>query len=438
MRSHRFFLSLIKKRQPQRYVAFGITLASTLCAPFIFRSIASFIFHHDPYTLFSNVIFRYSIVLSAITSLICYQDIIRDPLRSILDPHPIRGEHHFYFALLQNTASKTLPYVLSISGLFWPILIHKPELTNMFIGMVVSFFSVWISSIFVGYAICLGAISVTKNPKAQPYLDAIRGSNPREQAAFLYVPGASLFCMGICVSFSSTALGYLLQSKGGVAMWFWVTCPLGLGMIAFFAAKSWMNEFYAYGSLVRNDIDAQWNILDEQNKEGEDTLVYLEFLAKNRPELRRNLRQGWREFRVWSVFAWLVGCIAAFYLWRDQSDVALQFSLFAVLWIAGLSTKLQNGDPSWLETQLTLPQFKIKTARAVVSFLYAQGVVIPVLVISLLQKREIFSICIIEMVLVIATLIASYLPRSSKSFMIYIPIMALLIVLSLPLILSPT
>ena len=195
-----------------------------------------------------------------------------------------------------------------------------------------------------------------------------------------------------------------------------------------------MKDSYAYGSIVRNDIDAQWNIIDEYGQEAEENTVYLEIVTShNRPELRRNLRQGWREFRIWIIGSWVFGAIAGFYVLQNDIGFALQMILFGSLLVAGLPTQLQKGDPIWLENQLTLPLKRIRICRSLVSILYAQGIVIPVFISLLfIETTHMTSLLVIEMTLLVAGLIASYLPRSNRSFMIYIPVMAVFLICVLP------
>lgn len=409
-------------------------LTFLICAPFLFSSVASFVFVPDPFLLFPNILFRYAILVSAVTSFVCYQDLIRDPIRRILDPHPIDGGTDFLSAYMSHTISKTLPTLIAVIALFWPILLYKSQCSHLWFGMSFFLALVWISSVFVGYSVCLGAIKITRDEQFWPFLDVIRGSNPREQAAFLYVPGVSLLFMGVTISFACNALSYALQHKGGLVMWLWILLPALLGGFSFILSQKWMKESYAYGSIVRNDIDAQWNIIDQYGQEAEEHTVYLEMLAStNRPELKRNLRQGWREFRIWIIGSWVIGAIAGFYVLQDDIGFAFQMTLFGSLVVAGLPTQLQKGDPLWLETQLPLPLRRIRLCRSLVSILYAQGILLPVfLALVITDTKHVMSLLAIETALLLAALIASSLPRSNRSFMIYIPVMAVFLICVLP------
>ena len=60
MPSHRFFLSLIRKRQPQKFMGIAIIFTFLICAPFLFSSVASFVFFPDP--LFDLPIFGLDLV----------------------------------------------------------------------------------------------------------------------------------------------------------------------------------------------------------------------------------------------------------------------------------------------------------------------------------------------------------------------------------------
>ena len=429
---HRYFLSLHRSRQPQKYLSYAITLTLLFCAPYLFPYIGSCFLKDDPFILMSTILFRYAVFLSAVTSFVCYQDIIRDSIRVILEPYPIEGNEDFFWALIVHTISKTFPYCLSVLLLFVPMLWYRDEYFIIWIYMAFFFLMVWISSVFVGYAVSLGAIFCAKSPSMQPYLDLIRGNNPRVQAAFLYVPGVSLFCIGFSISFSSTALVYLVQTRGGVLMWIFFVSPLVLGLISSILSKNWMKTYYAEGSIVRNDIDAHWNILDRENQEGEDRIAYLEFLSKNSPELKRNLRQGWREFRIWAMGTWLLGMFLAFYCYQGEREFALQLALLASIFIAGLPTQLQQGDPLWLETQLPLPQKNIHWSRSLVAIFYAQGAIIPLLCVILILQTSVLPILLIEIATCLSAVVAANLPRYKRGFLIYSPIIIFNVIILYP------
>ena len=429
---HRYFLSLHRSRQPQKYLSYAIILTLLFCAPYLFPYIGSCFFYDDPFIKMSTILFRYAVFLSAVTSFICYQDIIRDSIRVILDPYPIEGNEDLFWALIAHSISKTFPYCMAILFLFVPMLSYRDEFFLIWIYMVFFFLMVWISSLFVGYAVSLGAIFCAKSPNMQPYLNLIRGNNPREQAAFLYVPGVSLFCIGFSISFSSTALVYIAQSRGGVLTWLWFISPLFLGLISYVLSKQWMKTYYAAGSIVRNDIDAHWNILDRENQEGEDRIAYLEFLSSNSPELRRNLRQGWRELRIWAMGTWFLGFCFAFYCYHGEREFALQFVLLTAVLVAGLPTQLQQGDPLWLETQLPLPQKNIHWSRSLVAILYAQGAIIPLLCVILIQNTPVFPVFLIEIATVLSAIVAANLPRYKPSFLIYSPIIIFNVIILYP------
>ena len=178
-----------------------------------------------------------------------------------LDPHPIDGETDFLCAYMSHTISKqvTLIAVIALFGLSYCIN-HNTAICGLGCPFPCSRLDF---EYFVGYSVCLGAFKITRDEKFWPFLAVIRGSNPREQAAFLYVPGVILLFMGVTISFACNALSYALQHKGGLVMWLWILLPAILGGFSFILSRKWMKDSYAYGSIVRNDIDAQWNIIDQ-------------------------------------------------------------------------------------------------------------------------------------------------------------------------------
>ena len=125
--SHRYFLSRNRSRQPQKYLSYAITLTLLFSSPYLFPYIGSCFFQDDPFIKLPSLLFRYAVFLSTVTSFVCYQDIIRDSIRTILDPHPIEGTQDFYWALLQYTISKTFPYCASFLCLFFPMVLYRNE-----------------------------------------------------------------------------------------------------------------------------------------------------------------------------------------------------------------------------------------------------------------------------------------------------------------------
>ena len=55
-------------------------------------------------------------------------------------------------------------------------------------------------------------------------LDAIRGGNPREQAAFIYAPGVCLALMGMGLIFGAGATRLAIEGKMNFAVWILALC----------------------------------------------------------------------------------------------------------------------------------------------------------------------------------------------------------------------
>lgn len=108
--------------------------------------------------------------------------------------------------------------------------------------------------------------------------------------------------------------------------------------------------------------------------------MYLEWVAGERIELLRALRQGWRRLRTWPAGAWGLGGIGALAGWSKAPDApatATALVLAAMLLLGVLPARLAEGDPAWLDTWLGVSRRRSGVARGVVAFLYAQGAVLP-------------------------------------------------------------
>ena len=94
--------------------------------------------------------------------------------------------------------------------------------------------SSWLGGIGIGYAVHLGSVWAATSPLMAGVLDSIRGGNPREQAAFIYAPGAALALMGVALIFGAGATRLAIEGRMGFVPW--VIAPACLGIIGWIVA----------------------------------------------------------------------------------------------------------------------------------------------------------------------------------------------------------
>ncbi|NCG21955.1 MAG: hypothetical protein GWP91_23305, partial [Rhodobacterales bacterium] len=157
----------------------------------------------------------------------------------------------------------------------------------------------------------LQAIIAAESQSWAPLLDAIRGVNPRPQAAFLYAPGLILLVSGVLVQMACTGLE--LADAGAVWGWAGPLPMLLLSTLGWRATPTLAKEAWFRGSLVLAEIDARYASLEDPE---EGRRVYLDWSVRFLPDAMgrwalKDLRHGWRARRSWITGAWLVS-LAAF------------------------------------------------------------------------------------------------------------------------------
>ena len=131
-------------------------------------------------------------------------------------------------------------------------------------------------------------------------LDSIRGENPREQAAFIYAPGAALALMGVALIFGAGATRLAIEGQIGFVPW--VIAPACLGMIGWIVALKLADRHLIRAGMILSDIDAHWGVVESAE---DDKAVYLDWLATDNPHRLRLLRQSWRLHRWVTIGLWL-------------------------------------------------------------------------------------------------------------------------------------
>ncbi len=321
-----------------------------------------------------GVSLRLGVLVAALMALHTYTDLVRSPDRKVLDAHPVDAR-----VLLRAIAWRTaiqrsyLPVVAAILLLpAWPTAGWQA-----WFGATAVVTGAWLGALGVGFATHLGAVHVGLSDRYAAILDTLRGDNPRMQAALIYAPGAVLAVMGIVIDFAANGLARALV--GQPVGWLFVGLPPLVGWVGWTAAGPLAERYYVRATALLSEVDGMVASA-RTGKAEEDTSVYLEWLARGRRELIRQLRQGWRAHRTWATGAWGLGMLGFLAAWSRDPDVAgrlLSVVGGCVALFAFVPTRLALGDPLWLDEALGVSRMQVARARASVAFLYAQGAVIP-------------------------------------------------------------
>ena len=326
------------------------------------------------------VTLRLGALMAAAMALHTYTDLVRSPDRPVLDAHPVHPRQLLRAIALRTALQRSyLPVVgATLLAPIIPVAGWVPWLGG--VGVVVG---AWLAALGVGFAVHLGAVWAGFSDSLARLLDALRGDNPRMQAALIYAPGFALLVVVLSVAFSSGGLGRAVA--GDPTGWPLLLVPLGVGAVGWGLTGPLADRYYVRATALLTEVDG---LVAGASASDEDRLVYLEWLSRGRPEFLRQLRQGWRVHRSWAVGGWGLGVLGLLAAWSTEPGVAGRlFSVVggSVLLYAILPPRLSAGDPRWLDDALGVSAAPVDRARAVVALAYAQGAVLPALAAGLLR-----------------------------------------------------
>jgi len=318
-------------------------------------------------------------VVAGVVLLKSYSDLVRGPDRAVLDVHPVRPRA-LVVAIAWRTTLQTLYLPLVAAVLLGPVgLAGHWEAWAAGTGLA---FSAWLGALGVGFAVHLGGVWAATSPGMSQLLDLVRGDNPRMQAALIYGPGVGLAATGMALAIASVGLEAALLGWG--PGWALLAVPPAIGILAWSQVGRLAENHYVRASLVLAEIAGQWGSRDEPEQA---LSVYLEGVGARRPELLRALRQGWRRLRSYGTGAWVLGIIAGAMAWSSgpmgRSGLV---GAAAVLVITAVAARMGEGDPAWLDDALGVRAGPVCLARATVALLYAQGVVLPLVLALVIHE----------------------------------------------------
>jgi len=319
---------------------------------------------------------RLANLVAAAVILHSYTDLVRGPDRAILDVHPV-SPRPLVVALGLHTLGSRVYLPLMAAILLLPVGLSASWLA--YLGAVGLVAAAWLGGIGVGFMVNLAAVWAAYSPGLAGLLDAVRGQNPRMQAALIYAPGVALALVGLSVEFG--AIGLEAALTGWTLGWAWLAIPVIVGAMAWALVGPLADRFYVRASLLLAEVEGAWGQHDESVAAG---VVYMERLADGRPELLRALRNGWRSQRLYATGGWIAGLIVAGLSWSDPSAGAV-WGAAAVVLIAAVAARMSEDDPIWLDAALGVSPVSVAWARAMVAWFYTVGVWAPVGVVLLLK-----------------------------------------------------
>ncbi len=301
-----------------------------------------------------------------------YADLVRGPDRVVADAHPVRAGD-MVRAIGLHTLRERAYLPLVAATLLSPII--QVEGTGVWLASAAVVAASMVGAVGVGLAVHISAVGFALSPRAGWVLELLRGSTPRMHAALIYSPGVALVVAG---SFAALSVeGTVAALQGWAPGWCLAPLPLLAGALGIGFAARLGERWLVRTTAVLTEIEGSYAGL-EQGEDGRS--VYLEGLGRGRPELTRALRHGWRRHRAFAIGPWIAGALGVVGGWSAEGGAlgrGLALISGAALLCGLLPARLAAGDPPWLDRALGLSAARVGAARVGVSWLYAQGALLP-------------------------------------------------------------
>ncbi len=334
-----------------------------------------------------ELLLRLGLGLAAALAISTFSALVRGPDRGVVDLHPLRAGD-WLFAKLRGLIWGRLLW-LGVAMILLLPLGENPALIGVS-GILLG--GAWVAGLGLGVGVNLLAPGVGRSPAWAGVLDAVRGVNPRMQAALLYAPGVALIGAGLPVGLG--AAGVEMWLEGDARGLLWLIPPYIVGLFGFWMAWRGRGELAAIAAVL-GEVEAAWAQVEDP---AEQRRVYLDWLvprlpARLRLPVLKDLRQGWRSFRATLTGSWFMAAFAGLSGWSDGADSPTRTVLIALIGVAlvgGLGLRMAAADPPWLGSWLPIPRQDRLVARGLVLFAWSQPVVLAPALTTGLRSSSIF------------------------------------------------
>lgn len=320
----------------------------------------------------SGLVLRLALLLAAALCLSSFGTLIRGPDRGVIDLHPLKADL-WLKARLRSMAWGYLPWLGAALVLLFPL-----QGTGALGAAAAVVVGAWGAGLGLGLGVNLSAAVAGESGAWASTLDAIRGVNPRAQAALIYAPGMALGLAGLSVIGAVYGLeGFLLGDTSAVFALVlpWLAAGVGLGL-------AWQGrQQFSRIPRVLGEVDAAWAAQEDPAEARE---VYLGWLVPRMPvvlrlALLKDLRQGWRSFRSTLTGSWFLSLLCAAAGWttdpvgQDRAGFIVGVGC-GLLGILGL--RMSAADPPWLAQALPLPWGRRLGARSIALWAWCQPLIV--------------------------------------------------------------
>jgi hypothetical protein len=322
-----------------------------------------------------GIVLRLGLLIVAVTALDVYAALIRSDERAILDLHPVDSEQVSQYLMVRTERERWwVPVAAAI--LLLPVAFEGSLLS--YASAIVALGAINFMAFRASTLMHLGAVSMAESERAAPFLDLLRGSNPRAQAAFLYAPGAVLGATAGAVWLASLGV-YAGAAALSAGMWM-VLIPVLVGGLASRYVGRMSQRSWFRASPVLADIDARYSALEQED---DGLRVYLEFTLRWLPErlalyVEKDLRHGWRQRRTGVTLAWAVGVLSALAGWSGSESAPVTSMVVGVLGVFALALNgvlMESDQPAFLREWLSMDARAAMAARGITVFGWLQAAV---------------------------------------------------------------
>ena len=342
-----------------------------------------------------GVWFRAALLVMTVVSLDVHAAIIRGEDRPILGILPVDARA-VVRAELGDLARRDWVWIPAMAVLLAPMAVAGDPVAWL-LGVVV-IAGAWLLSLVLSGVAFLAAVEMAESERWAPYLDLLRGNNPRAQASFLYAPGAAVGLAGLVVA----------QAVGGAgAVWGGELSQAWLLILPFVCAgAAWpliprlATDAWPRATLVLAEIRARYASVETPE---EAMRVYMDWTVDRaptawRPHALRELRHAWREHRTWISATWLFG-IGGFVMgWsRDPSTAWDAVFVSAVgSWIcAATIVRMAASEPEFLVAWLPIPPRRRFAGRVWAVFAWSQAAVwVPAMAVFFRQGLTVGAVAL--------------------------------------------
>jgi hypothetical protein len=376
----------------------------------------------------TGVLVRVGIALAGALSMVTYADAVRGADRGVIDVHPLQAGP-WLRARVRATLRARLGWLAVAAVLLIPLAwpgTGRGWRWDAYALALCATTGAWLAGVGIGFGVNLAAPAFAERPALAGVFDAIRGPNPRIQAALLYAPGVALALSGSAAVAGAYGASAVLAGAG--FGWMLLCVPVALAAFGFLLASRHAAERARLPALL-GEIDAAHAAAESPD---EARAVYLEWAVRFVPawlrrELHKDLRQLWRAERPWVTGSWLLALVSGLAGWTSSPDAharSLVVAAGSVVVLGAVGVRLAVGNPAWLDAWMPAPARRWSRAAAVL--LLVQPVVLAAACALMVRHglTEALSVWVrLESVAAVCAAVAGVAGESlrARGFVVYVP-----------------